>query len=104
MLYQPGHCLLHVLDYPVLLVSYHIEIYWNRPEDDSKRYYLLALTITLFPSCFAPSGELSGQGAELLIRFHTSTRERPQYTIRTHGDCDMIIALLGPDNYTNVIK
>lgn len=55
----------------------------------------------LFP---VMSGELSGQGAELLIRFHTSTRERPQYTIRTHGDCDMIIALLGPDNYTNVIK
>ena len=52
----------------------------------------------------APSGELSGQGAELLVRFHTSTRDRPQYTIRTHGDCDMIIALLGPDNYTNVIK
>ena len=51
-----------------------------------------------------PSGELSGQGAELLIRFHTSTRDRPQYTIRTHGDCDMVIALLGPDNYTNVIK
>lgn len=49
-------------------------------------------------------GELSGLGAELLIRFHTSTRERPQYTIRTHGDCDMIIALLGPDDYTNVIK
>ena len=49
-------------------------------------------------------GELSGQGAELLIRFHTSTRERSQYTVRTHGDCDMVIALLGPDDYTNVIK
>ena len=49
-------------------------------------------------------GELSGQGAELLIRFRTSTRERSQYTVRTHGDCDMVIALLGPDDYTNVIK
>ena len=50
------------------------------------------------------TGELSGQGAELLIRFRTSTRERPQYTIRTHGDCDMVIALLGPDDYTKLIK
>ena len=49
-------------------------------------------------------GELSGQGAELLVRFRTSARDRPQYTIRTHGDCDMVIALLGPDDYTNVIK
>lgn len=43
-------------------------------------------------------------GAELLLRFHTSTKERPRYTIQTHGDCDMILALLGPDDYTKQIR
>ena len=49
-------------------------------------------------------GELSGPGAELLVRFHTSTDDRARYTIQTFGDTDMIVALLGPDDYTNVIK
>ncbi|XP_064399570.1 zinc metalloproteinase nas-14-like [Halichondria panicea] len=49
-------------------------------------------------------GELSGPGAELLIRFHTSKDDRPRYTIQTHGDCDMILALLGPNDYTKLIK
>ena len=48
-------------------------------------------------------GELSGQGAELLLRFHTSKEERTRYTIQTHGDCDMVVALLGPDDYTKQI-
>ena len=52
--------------------------------------------------CFL-TGELSGPGAELLVRFHTSKEDRPHYTIRTIGDTDMIVALLGPDDYTNVI-
>ena len=50
------------------------------------------------------TGELSGPGAELLIRFHTSDKDRPRYTIQTHGDTDMIVALLGPDDYTKLIK
>ena len=41
------------------------------------------------------SGELSGPGAELLIRFHTSKEERKRYTILTHGDTDTVVALLG---------
>ena len=41
------------------------------------------------------AGELSGPGAELLIRFHTSKQERKRYTILTHGDTDTIVALLG---------
>ena len=49
-------------------------------------------------------GELSGPGAELLVRFHTSSEDRPRYTIRTHGDTDMIVALLGPDDSTRVIQ
>lgn len=48
-------------------------------------------------------GELSGPGAELLVRFHTSKMDRARYTIQTMGDTDMIVALLGPDDYTNVI-
>jgi hypothetical protein len=48
-------------------------------------------------------GELSGSGAELLVRFHTSSEDRARYTIQTLGDTDMIVALLGPDDYTNVI-
>ena len=43
-------------------------------------------------------------GAELLLRFHTSTKERPRYTIQTHGDCDMVLALLGPDDFTKQIR
>ena len=50
------------------------------------------------------AGELSGMGAELLLRFHTSSKERPRYTIQTHGDVDMILALLGPDDYTKQIR
>ena len=50
------------------------------------------------------TGELSGQGAELLLRFHTSDKERPRYTIQTHGDVDTVIALLGPDDYTKQIR
>ena len=41
------------------------------------------------------AGELSGPGAELLIRFHTSPEEKKRYTILTHGQTDMIVALLG---------
>ena len=41
------------------------------------------------------AGELSGPGAELLIRFHTSPEIRQRYTILTHGKTDMIVALLG---------
>ena len=41
------------------------------------------------------AGELSGPGAELLIRFHTSPEVRKRYTILTHGQTDMIVALLG---------
>ena len=41
------------------------------------------------------TGELSGPGAELLIRFHTSSEVKKRYTILTHGQTDMIIALLG---------
>lgn len=52
---------------------------------------------------YYPTGELSGPGAELLVRFHTSSEERARYTIQTLGDTDMIVALLGPDDYTNVI-
>ena len=48
-------------------------------------------------------GELSGQGAELILRFHTSETEQIRYTIQTHGDCDMVVALLGPDDYTRQI-
>jgi hypothetical protein len=56
-------------------------------------------------SVFEPHrGELSGPGAELLIRFHTSAKDRPRYTIQTYGDTDMIVALLGPDDYTKLIK
>ena len=40
-------------------------------------------------------GELSGPGAELLIRFHTSPEIRQHYTILTHGETDTIVALLG---------
>ena len=50
------------------------------------------------------AGELSGQGAELLLRFRTSEKERPNYTIQTHGDIDMVLALLGPDDYTKQIR
>ncbi len=53
--------------------------------------------------CFV-AGELSGPGAELLIRFRTSRDDRPRYTIQTHGNCDMVLALLGPDDYTKLIK
>lgn len=49
-------------------------------------------------------GELSGPGAELFIRFRTSKEDRPRYTILTHGDTDMVVALLGPDNHTRLIK
>ena len=41
------------------------------------------------------AGELSGPGAELLIRFHTSPEVKKRYTILTHGQTDMIVALLG---------
>jgi hypothetical protein len=56
-------------------------------------------------SAFLPHrGELSGMGAELLLRFRTSEKERPRYTIQTHGDCDMVLALLGPDDFTKQIR
>ena len=48
-------------------------------------------------------GELSGEGVELLVRFHTSKEDRARYTVQTMGDTDMVVALLGPDDYTNVI-
>ena len=51
-----------------------------------------------------PVGELSGMGAELLLRFRTSEKDRPRYTIQTHGNCDMVLALLGPDDYTTQIR
>jgi len=44
--------------------------------------------------CFI-TGELSGAGAELLVRFHTSRKQTQRYTIRTHGHTDMVVALLG---------
>ena len=50
------------------------------------------------------TGELTGMGAELLLRFRTSEKERPRYTIQTHGDCDMVLALLGPDDFTKQIR
>ena len=49
-------------------------------------------------------GELSGMGAELLLKFHTGEKNRPRYTIQTHGDIDMVLALLGPDDYTKQIR
>lgn len=76
--------------------------------------YLYSIRTTLtgsycisFSDCmcinYEPTGELSGPGAELLVRFHTSSEERARYTIQTLGNTDMIVALLGPDDYTNVI-
>ena len=53
---------------------------------------------------FTTAGEFSGPGAELLVRFHTSSEDRARYTIQTLGDTDMIVALLGPDDYTNVTR
>ena len=61
------------------------------------------IVILVLAAIYMTTGELSGPGAELLVRFHTSPKDRTRYTIQTLGDTDMIVALLGPDDYTNVI-
>ena len=54
--------------------------------------------------CVYAIGELTGQGAELLLRFHTSEKDRVRYTMQTHGEVDMVMALLGPDDYTKQLR
>jgi len=61
--------------------------------------YITMFSLTrILKKCYTYSvctGELSGPGSELLVRFHTSSEIKKRYTILTHGHTDMIVALLG---------
>lgn len=89
--------IVYVIVIAVKPFTFHVLRCHNRP------YFILCTwSMIVLPSTC--TGELSGPGAELLVRFHTSSEDRPRYTIRTHGDTDMIVALLGPDDSTRVIQ
>lgn len=69
-----------------------------------KQLNMVPTSNQVVPMLMLSTGELSGMGAELLLRFHTSNKDRPRYTMQTHGDVDMVMALLGPDDHSKQLR